>query len=85
MSGDMNVVALVRGDEQYIFMFDEANRTETLRTLGRYAADPNLSFTWFDAAMISQKVRETSPRNPVARTNLEVNQDSPKAPWRRVL
>jgi hypothetical protein len=61
MSNDINVVALVRGEEQYIFMFDEANRTETLRMLGRYAADPQLSFTWYDAAVLSQKVRELLP------------------------
>ena len=61
MNGEINVVALVRGEEQYIFMFDEANRTETLRTLGRYAADPDLSFSWYDAAVLSQKVREMLP------------------------
>jgi len=61
MNGEINVVALVRGEEQYIFMFDEANRTETLRMLGRYAADPDLSFTWYDAAVMSQKVREMLP------------------------
>ena len=61
MNGEINVVALVRGEEQYIFMFDEANRTETLRMLGRYAADPELSFTWYDAAVMSQKVREMLP------------------------
>ncbi len=61
MNCEINVVALVRGEEQYIFMFDEANRTETLRLLGRYAADPELSFTWYDAAVLSQKVREMLP------------------------
>jgi hypothetical protein len=61
MNSEINVVALVRGEEQYIFMFDEANRTETLRMLGRYAADPQLSFTWYDAAIMSQKVRELVP------------------------
>jgi hypothetical protein len=61
MNGEINVVALVRGEEQYIFMFDEANRTETLRMLGRYAADPELSFSWYDAAVLSQKVRELLP------------------------
>jgi hypothetical protein len=25
--------------------------------LGRYASNPDLSFTWYDAAMLSQKVR----------------------------
>jgi len=61
MNGEINVVALVRGEEQYIFLFDEANRTETLRMLGRYAADPELSFNWYDAAILSQKVRELAP------------------------
>ncbi|MEQ1825099.1 MAG: hypothetical protein ABL921_04110 [Pirellula sp.] len=61
MNREVNVVALVRGEEQYIFMFDEANRTETLRMLGRYAADPQLSFTWYDAAILSQRVREILP------------------------
>ena len=61
MNSEINVVALVRGDEQYIFMFDDANRTETLRMLGRYAADPELAFTWYDAAVMSQKVREMLP------------------------
>ncbi len=61
MNGEINVVALVRGEEQYIFMFDEANRTETLRMLGRYAADPDLAFSWYDAAVLSQKVREMLP------------------------
>ena len=61
MNGEVNVVALVRGKEQYVFMFDDANRTETLRMLGRYAADPELSMTWYDAAVLSQKVRELAP------------------------
>jgi len=65
MNGEVNVVALVRGEEQYIFVFDEANRTETLRMLGRYAADPQLSFTWFDAALLSQRVRELMPANGI--------------------
>lgn len=72
MSGEVNVVALVRGDEQYIFMFDEANRTETLRMLGRYAADPELSFTWYDAAVMSQKVRELLPAKKLAPTQVKM-------------
>jgi hypothetical protein len=61
MSGEVNVVALVRGEEQYIFVFDPSRRTELLRLLGRYAADPTLSFNWFDAAVLSQKIREMMP------------------------
>lgn len=76
MSGEVSVVALVRGEEQYIFMFDEASRTETLRMLGRYAADPDLSFTWYDAAILSQRIRELMPAASMGATP-----SAPKANW----
>jgi len=28
--------------------------------LGRYASNPELSFTWYDAAVLSQKIRQES-------------------------
>lgn len=60
MNKDVNVLALVKGKERYVFLFDDDHRVEVLRTLGRFAADPELSFTWHDAAMMSQKVKEVS-------------------------
>jgi hypothetical protein len=57
---DINVLALVKGAERYIFLFDDSNRSEALRTLGRYASNPDLSFTWYDAAVLSQKIRQTT-------------------------
>ena len=57
MSQDINVLALVKGTERYVFLYDDASRAETLRTLGRYASNPDLSFTWYDAAVLSQKIR----------------------------
>ena len=57
MSQDINVVALVKGEERYIFLFNDEKKSETLRTLGRYASDSKLSFSWYDAAVLSQKVR----------------------------
>jgi hypothetical protein len=60
VSQDINVVALVKGEERYIFLFNDSQKSETLRTLGRYASDPRLSFSWYDAAVLSQKVRNTS-------------------------
>jgi hypothetical protein len=61
VSGDINVLALVKGTERYVFLFDDASRAETLRVLGRYASNPELSFTWYDAAVLSQKVRQGTP------------------------
>ena len=57
MSQDVNVVALVKGEERYLFLFSDAQKGETLRTLGKYASNPELSFSWYDAAVLSQKVR----------------------------
>lgn len=56
-SRDINVIALVKGEERYVFLFDDDSREETLRTLARYASNPDLSFSWYDAAMLGQKVR----------------------------
>jgi len=60
MADEINVLALVKGNERYIFLYDDASRKETLLTLGRFATDPELSFTWYDAALLSQKIRQTS-------------------------
>ena len=60
MPQDINVLALVKGAERYIFLFDDCNRSEALRTLGRYASNPDLSFTWYDAAVLSQKIRQVA-------------------------
>lgn len=58
MSQDINVLAFVKGEERYVFLYDDENRAETLRMLGRYASNPELSFTWYDAAVLSQKIRK---------------------------
>lgn len=60
MDKDINVLALVKGNERYVFLFDDDHRAEVLRTLGRYASNPDLSFTWYDAAMLSQKIRQAA-------------------------
>jgi hypothetical protein len=61
MDQEINVLALVKGNERFIFLFDDQNRDETLRQLARFAADPELDFTWYDAAMLSRKIRDAVP------------------------
>ena len=58
---DINVLALVKGHERYNFLYDDSQRAETLRMLGRYASRPDLSFSWYDAAVLSKKVRQSGP------------------------
>ena len=60
MSQDTNMLALVKGAERYVFLYTESYRAEVLRTLGRFASNPELSFSWYDAAVLSQKIRQES-------------------------
>lgn len=55
---DINVLAMAKGDERYVFLFPDEMQAGLHRTLGQYAADPELSFTWRDAATLSQKARK---------------------------
>jgi hypothetical protein len=59
VNDDINVLALVKGRERYIFLYEDSQRAEALRVLGRFASNPELSFTWYDAAVLSQKVRQS--------------------------
>ncbi len=61
MDKEINVLALVKGEERFIFLYDDANRTETLRMLGKFAADPEIEFSWYDAAVLSKRIRDTTP------------------------
>ena len=49
--------------ERYVFIWidgDEDSRRQMLRTAGRWASDSRLSFTWADAAKLSNIVRRKS-------------------------
>jgi len=61
MEKEINVLALVKGEERFIFLFDDQNRDETLRQLARFAANPEIDFSWYDAAMLSRKIRDAVP------------------------
>jgi hypothetical protein len=54
---EFNILALVKGQERYIFVYDDASRRPLLDALRDQAADPRLSFSWFDAAVLAEKAR----------------------------
>ncbi len=67
MAQDYNVLALVKGTERYVPLYDDESKAELLRVLGRFAADPDLNFTWYDAAVLSQKVRKESEKQIITK------------------
>ena len=73
----INVLALIKGSERFVFLYDDESSDQLLQTLGRYAADPELNFSWYDAATLSQRVRKlregdqaklAEPRNRIRRS-----------------
>ena len=58
MGQEFNVLALVKGQEHYIFVYDDESRQTLIDSFRDQAADPVLSFNWFDAAVLTQKARE---------------------------
>ena len=58
MPHEFNVLALIKGAEQYIFVYDEESRAALIDTFRDQAADPNLSLNWFDAVVLTRKARE---------------------------
>ena len=57
MAQEINVLALVKDGQRYVFLYDDNSHDQLLQTLGCYAADPELNFSWYDAAVMSQRVR----------------------------
>lgn len=57
---DLNILALVKGSERYVFLYRDNRRADTLRHFGRFASNPELSFTWHDAAVLSQQIRKAA-------------------------
>ncbi|MDG2382061.1 MAG: hypothetical protein P8N76_10345 [Pirellulaceae bacterium] len=74
MSEDINVLALVKGEERYIFLYSDSNRSQTLRLLGRYASNPDLSFSWYDAAILSQKIRRQAQESDPMQSRMSYTQ-----------
>jgi len=53
-----NVLALIKGPERYVFVYDDDSRECLLEAFQAIASDPELSFSWHDAAVLTDKARE---------------------------
>ena len=64
MPQEFNVLALVKGDERYIFVYDDESRPTLIDAFRDQAADPELSLNWFDAMVLTKKAREQEEAVP---------------------
>jgi YD repeat-containing protein len=59
---DVNVVALVKGSERFVFVYDDANRDAIISSIRDCAANADLSLNWFDAAVLVERTRQQGQR-----------------------
>lgn len=58
MAHELNVLALVKGAERYVFVYDDDSRAQVIDAFRAQAADPALALTWFDAVVLTTKAKE---------------------------
>ena len=69
MPSELNVLALIKGPEHYIFVYDEESRPALIDNLRDLAADARFSLSWFDAMVLTQKAREQESADGAPTTN----------------
>jgi hypothetical protein len=55
---ELNVLALLKGEERYVFVYDDDSQPQLLDAFRDLAADPRLSLSWFDAGVLTRTARE---------------------------
>lgn len=58
MSQELNVLALFKGGERFIFVYDDGSRDQLIDAIRDAAADPRVALNWFDAAVLTERARQ---------------------------
>jgi hypothetical protein len=60
---EVNVLALIKGEEHYVFVYDEQSLASLLKLFRQQALDEQVSLNWFDAAVLTEKAWEQTEAN----------------------
>ncbi len=64
MNNDVNVLCVMKGDERYVWLYPDKRRKACLVSMARFAANPELSFSWRDCVIASGDVRKGDREAP---------------------
>jgi hypothetical protein len=59
---DLNVLALLKGSERFVFVYDDKSRDGIIGAIRDQAADPAISMNWFDAAVLTERAKRQGVR-----------------------
>jgi hypothetical protein len=55
---ELNVLALLKGTERYVYVYDDESRANLIDLFRDQAANPHLSLSWLDVGVLTGKARE---------------------------
>lgn len=58
MRRELNVLALLKGRERYVYVYDDESREHLIDAFRDQAADPHLSLSWLDVRVLTHKARD---------------------------
>ncbi|MFO0937050.1 MAG: hypothetical protein U0798_11105 [Gemmataceae bacterium] len=58
MAHDLNVLALFKGRDRFIYVYDDASLTDLLDHLRDTAADPGTIVNWFDVSVLTDRAKQ---------------------------
>ena len=70
MHHELSILALLKGKERYVYFYDDSSRDSLIDSIRDHAADPVLSLTWFDAAVLCERARQQVPESPPTESEL---------------
>jgi len=62
MDEALNELRMFKDGHTYIFRYTDSNRSDMLRWIASFAASEYVNLNWYDAAMLSKKIRQ-QPQN----------------------
>lgn len=63
MRRELNILALVKEEQRFVYVYDDESAEHLLATLEEHAENPGMKLTWYDVSVLSQKVAEQLEMN----------------------
>jgi hypothetical protein len=67
---EFNVLALIKGEEKFVFVYDDDSRDALLAELQAKAADPACKLNWYDAVVLTEKAYQQTQNNGSRRLSI---------------
>lgn len=58
MRHELSVLALIRGQERFVYVYDDNSREDLIEAIRAQAADPAVHLSWYDAAVLVERARQ---------------------------